>query len=84
MDANVLPVLPPNKVSVADKREVPAMTPKAKLLKWHYCLGHLSFRKIKTMTVRGLIPRRLMIVTHPKCTACTIRVMTKQPWQTKT
>eukprot|EP00957_Ditylum_brightwellii_P036832 2789188-Ditylum_brightwellii.AAC.1 len=35
------------------------------------------------MSEPGLLPRRLMTVTPPKCTACTIGAMAKQPWQTK-
>eukprot|EP00957_Ditylum_brightwellii_P130322 9941429-Ditylum_brightwellii.AAC.2 len=56
MDANELPLPLLQQISAADEREVLAMTPQAKLLRWHYFLDHLSFRKIQIMAALGLLP----------------------------
>eukprot|EP00957_Ditylum_brightwellii_P106775 8145646-Ditylum_brightwellii.AAC.3 len=49
-------------ISLQDEAEVPALTLQLELLRWHYCLGHLLFRKIKIMAALGLLPRRFMTV----------------------
>eukprot|EP00957_Ditylum_brightwellii_P128228 9779702-Ditylum_brightwellii.AAC.1 len=35
------------------------------------------------MAALGVLPRCLMTVQPPECTACAIDSMTKRPWQTK-
>jgi hypothetical protein len=47
---------------------------------WHYCLGHLSFAKLKLLAKNGEIPRRLAKVPAPKCVGCLFGAMTKLPW----
>jgi hypothetical protein len=36
-----------------------AVDDQAKLMRWHYRLGHLSFAKLKQLALNGEIPRRL-------------------------
>jgi hypothetical protein len=55
----------------------------AKLMQWHYRLGHLSFPKLKLLAKNGEIPRRLAKVPPPKCVGCLFSAMTKLPWRGK-
>jgi hypothetical protein len=52
----------------------------AELIRWHFCLGHLSFPKLKVLAKNGEIPRCLTKVPPPKCAGCLFRAMTKTPW----
>jgi hypothetical protein len=47
-----------------------AVDDQAKLMRWHYCLGHLSFSKLKQLALNGKIPQRLTKVKPPACTGC--------------
>jgi hypothetical protein len=53
------------------------------MLRWHYRLGHLSFKRIKGMAELVIMPKRLSKVTPPKCTGCMFGSMTKKPWRSK-
>jgi hypothetical protein len=53
----------------------------AKLMQWHYRLGHLSFPKLKVLAKNGKIPCCLAKVPPPKCAGCLFRAMTKTPWR---
>ena len=55
----------------------------AKLVRWHYRLGHLTFAKLKQLTLNGEIPKKLAKVTPPKCTGCLFDAMNKIPWHGK-
>jgi hypothetical protein len=52
----------------------------AKLMQWHYHLGHLSFLSLKDMVLNGKIPRKLARVMPQKCAGCLFGTMTKLPW----
>jgi hypothetical protein len=52
-------------------------------MQWHYCLGHLSFPKLKQLVLNSKIPKKLAKVPPPKCTGCLFGMMTKLPWQAK-
>ncbi len=58
-----------------------AVNDQAKLMRWHYHLGHLSFAKLKQLALNGEIPRRLAKVKPPACTGCLFGAMTKVPWR---
>ncbi len=53
----------------------------AKLMRWHYCLGHLAFSKLKQLALNGKIPQQLAKVKPPACTGCLFGAMTKVPWK---
>ncbi len=55
----------------------------AELMRWHYCLGHLPFLKLKQLAIDGEIPKKLAKVAPPKCAGCLIGAMTKFPWRGK-
>jgi hypothetical protein len=53
----------------------------AKLMRWHYRLGHLSFAKLKQLALNGKIPQRLAKFKPPACAGCLFGAMTKVPWR---
>jgi hypothetical protein len=53
----------------------------AKLIHWHYCLGHLTFSKLKQLVLNGEIPRHLAKVKPPAFAGCLFGAMTKVPWR---
>jgi hypothetical protein len=55
----------------------------AELIHWHYCLGHLSFPKLKELAKIGEIPKHLANVLPPVCAGCAFRAMTKIPWKNR-
>ncbi len=55
-------------LSAADKQ--------AKLMQWHYHLGHLTFPKLKQLALNGKILKKLAKVLPPKCAGCLFDVMT--------
>jgi hypothetical protein len=54
-----------------------------KLMQWHYCLGHLTFPKLKQLALNGKILKKLAKVLPPKCADGLFGAMTKLPWQGK-
>ena len=56
-----------------------AANDQAKLMHWHYCLGHLSFPKLKQLALNGKIPKKLSKVKPPTCAGCLFGAMTKNP-----
>ena len=48
----------------------------AELMHWHYCLGHLSFPKLKALAKIGKIPKHLANVLPPVCAGCAFKAMT--------
>jgi len=55
----------------------------AKLMHWHYRLGHLTFAKLKQLALHGKIPKKLALLDPPKCAGCLFGAMTKIPWRGK-
>ncbi len=53
----------------------------AKLMRWHYCLGHLAFSKLKHLPLNGEIPQQLVKVKPPACAGCLFGAMIKVPWK---
>lgn len=69
---------------IPDTESVTAEDPQAELLRWHYRLGHASFKLIKLLSALKIIPgRSLANAKIPKCAGCIYGAMTKQPWRTK-
>jgi hypothetical protein len=50
--------------------QLAAANKQAKLMKWHYHLGHLSVPKLKQLALNGKIPKIPAKVVLPKCTGC--------------
>ena len=66
-----------------DDPTLAAANNQAKLMRWHYHLGHASFKALKQMAKNWEIPKRLAKVTPPKCAGCLFGAMTKMPWRGK-
>jgi hypothetical protein len=77
-----LPTQPTN--IIKDKDEpLSVESPLAKLLRWHYQLGHLTFAHLWILALIHTIPKWLLTVMAPKCAGCMYGAMTKQPWRMK-
>ncbi len=68
-----------------ETEEYSLLTPddEAKLMRWHYRLGHTPFLKLRQLALNGKIPKRLAKVRPPRCAGCLFGAMTKVPWQGK-
>ncbi len=49
--------LPP--IAADEDTPLAAADDQAELMQWHYCLGHLSFQKLKQLALNGEIPKKL-------------------------
>ncbi len=58
-----------------------AIDNQAKLMRWHYRIGHLAFSNPKQLALNGEIPRHLAKVKPPVCAGCLFGAMTKVPWR---
>jgi len=69
----------------AEEEDFPlsAADDQAELMHWHYCLGHLTFAKLKQLALHGEIPKKLALLNPPKCAGCLFGAMTKIPWRGK-
>ncbi len=67
----------------AEVVQLSAANKQAKLMQWHYCLGHLTFPKLEQLALNGKIPKKLAKVLPPKCAGCLFGAMTKLSWQGK-
>jgi hypothetical protein len=56
---------------IAEDEDVPlaAADDQAELMQWHYCLGHLSFQKLKQLAINGKIPKKLLKLKPPSALA---------------
>jgi hypothetical protein len=58
-----------------------AVDNQAKLMRWHYRLGHLAFSKLKQLALNGETNQQLAKVKPPACAGCLFGAMTKVPWK---
>ncbi len=54
----------------------------AKLLRWHHCLGHISFKTLDVLSELGDIPKSLAKIPRHKCAGCMFGAMTKKSCRT--
>jgi hypothetical protein len=73
--------LPP--IAVDEDASLAAADNQAKLMQWHYCLGRLSFQKLKQLALNGKIPKKLSKLKPPKCAGFLFGAMNKLPWRCK-
>jgi hypothetical protein len=66
--------LPP--IAADEDITLAAADDQAELMQWHYRLGHLSFQKLKQLTLKGKIPKKLSKLKPPKCAGCLFGAMT--------
>ena len=53
------------------------------LLRKHYRLGHISFRKLRALAILKIIPRKLANIIPLKCVTCIYGGMIRTPWRPK-
>ena len=75
--------LPDKPHVIPDDEEPRNLTPHDELLRWHYRLGHVSFRRIQLMAKRNELPKKLLEAKIPLCPACQYGKTTRRPWRTK-
>jgi hypothetical protein len=63
--------------------QLAAADDQTELMRWHYCLGHLPFSRLKQLALNGEIPKKLAKVKPPKCAGCLFGAITKIPWRGK-
>jgi hypothetical protein len=63
--------------------QLAAANNQTKLMRWHYCLGHLHFAKLKQLVLNGEIPKKLVKAKPLKCAGCLFGAMTKIPWRNR-
>ena len=68
---------------IPEDNEPDSLDPHDELLRWHYCLGHLSFERIRHLARSGQLSKRLLTCKKPFCTACQYGKLTKRPWRVK-
>ena len=68
---------------IPEDQEPMSLDPHDELLRWHYRLGHLPFDRIKKLSLKGQLPKRLLASKKPFCPACHYGKMTKIPWKVK-
>jgi hypothetical protein len=65
--------------------QLSAANEQAELMWLHYCLGHLTFPKLKQLTLNGKILKKLAKVLPPKCAGCLFGAIIKLPvWYKET
>ena len=50
---------------------------------WHQRLNHLGIGRMLEMAKSGLLPKCLLKIRPPKCSACLLGKATRRPWRTK-
>jgi hypothetical protein len=73
--------LPP--IAVDEDVTLAAADGQAILMQWHYRLSHLSFQKLKQLTLNGKMPKKLSKLKPPRCAGCLFAAKTKLPWRNK-
>lgn len=58
-----------------------ATTKQAELLRWHYRLGHVSFKTLQRLATAGVIPKSLADVRIPFCACCSFGKQGRTPWR---
>ena len=73
----------PVEEEVNEDKDTSALSPQGELLRWHYRLGHMPFKRMKLLAVLGILPRSILEARNPKCAGCLLGGMTKVPWRVK-
>jgi len=63
--------------TIKEDEETTALPPNGELLRWHCSLGQLSFSKMITLMLLGILPHKLLKVRPLMCACCKIGTMTK-------
>ena len=69
--------------TIPDDKEPTMISAQDELMQWHYCLNHLSFKRMVQMAKQGLLPKKILKANVPICPACQYGKMHRKPWRTK-
>ena len=69
--------------TIPDDREPTTISAQDELMRWHYCLNHLSFKRMFQLAKQGLLPKKILKANIPICPACQYGKMHRKPWRTK-
>ena len=69
--------------TIPDDKEPTTISAQDELMRWHYCLNHLSFKHMFKMAKQGLLPKKILKANIPICPACQYGKMHRKPWRTK-
>ena len=69
--------------TIPDDKEPTTISAQDELMRWHYHLNHLSFKRMFQMTKQGLLPKKLLKGNIPICPACQYGKKHRKPWRTK-
>ena len=64
---------------IPENPEPTSLDPHDELLRWHYRLGHLPFKRVKQLARAGQLPKKLLTYKEPFCAASQYSKMTKRP-----
>ena len=68
---------------IPDDKEPTMISAQDELMRWHYRLNHLSFKRMFKMAKQGLLPKKILKANIPICPACQYRKMHRKPWRMK-
>jgi hypothetical protein len=75
-----LKFIPSPSLEEMEEHSIAASDDQAKLICWHYHLGHASFQKLKQLALNGEITKKLAQICTPRCRGCLLGAMKKVPW----
>ena len=55
---------------ILNDEQLTTLSAQDKLIRWHHRLWHLPFDHIRSMSQKGILPKRLLECTKPFCAAC--------------
>ena len=65
---------------IPNEEQSTTLSAQDELIRWHHCLGHLPFDRIRSMSQKGSLPKRLLECNKPLCAACQYGKLTRKPW----
>eukprot|EP00978_Attheya_sp_CCMP212_P040126 scaffold215756_cov65-Attheya_sp.AAC.1 len=73
----------PDIVEADDEAEGQETTEQDDMLRLHYRLNHMSFNKMKVLSMLKILPASFLTSRNPKCSACLFGKATRKAWRTK-
>ena len=68
---------------IPDDKEPTTISAQDELMRWHYCLNHLPFKRMFKMAKQGMLPKKILKANVPVCPACQYGKMHRKLWRTK-
>ena len=68
---------------IPNDKQPTTLSAQDELIQWHHRLGHLPYDHIRSMSQKGILPKRLLECTKPFCAACQYGKLMRKPWRSK-